>query len=135
MTTTVEQPKQQKQGEKVRVLGTIIVEPEQKTSKNGNLYTSLVVATSNGLGKEKDVIWNITVMKQLRDKLPQDLFKKFSYAKFNGLGSQRDWVSNKDPNKKGTSNDMLCDSVTLPDGTIVYQNDKKEDGGNGSEPF
>lgn len=125
MTTTLTDPKSEKTGEKVRVLGTIIMEPEVKTSKSGNEYTKLVVATSNGLGRDSDTIWNVTIMRQLRDKLPGDLFKKFAYAKFNGLGSHRPYTSKK-TGAQAMAHDMLCDSVTLPDGTIVYQNEKKE---------
>jgi len=134
MTTTLENPKQEKKGEKVRVLGTIIVEPKEQTSKKGNVYTSLVVATSNGLGKDKDVIWNATVMDKLRQKLPNDLFKRFSYAKFNGLGSHRPYQKN---GETFMAHDLLVDSVTMPDGTIVYQDEKKEKPENADEdaPF
>ncbi len=124
MTTTLENPKQEKKGEKVRVLGTIIKEPERKTSKSGNEYTSLVVATSNGLGKERDVVWNITVMEKLRSKLPEDLFRKFAYAKFNGLGTVRPYTT-KD-GRSGISHDLFCDSVTMADGAIIYQNELKK---------
>lgn len=124
MTTTLENPKSDKSNaEKARVLAAIIMEPEEKTSKSGNVYTKLVLATSNGTGS--DVIWNATIMDKLRQKLPSDLFKKFAYAKFNGVATHRPYTSKK-TGKEEMAHDLFVDSVSLPDGTIVYQNDKRE---------
>lgn len=125
MPTNLENPKEEKKSEKVRVLGTVITEPENKVSKAGREYTKLVIATSNGIGKENDVVWSVTVMGKLREKLPDALFKKFAYAKFSGLGSHRSYTDKNGVSRVG--HDLLVDSVTLPDGEIVYQNEKKTD--------
>lgn len=133
MSTTLENPKNEKKGEKVRVLGTIITDPVTKTSKSGNPYTKLVLATSNGgeVSGQNDVIWNLTVMDKLRQRCEEagygGLFTKFAFAKFSGLGSKNTFVYKKGPKtgQDGVSFDLLVDSITMPDGNIIYQSDKK----------
>lgn len=123
MTDKLVDPRGEKKGEKAYVLGTIIMEPEAKTSGLGNSYTKLVIATSNGLGKEKDVIWNAIVMQPLREKLPNELFAKFRYAKFSGTATHREYQKNGETR---TAHDLLVNSITLQDGTTVYEKEKKE---------
>lgn len=117
MTDKMVDPRSKGEGEKAYILGTIIRDPEQKTSGKGNEYTKLLVSTGPDL-------WSMTVMKPLRDKLPDELFKKFRYAKFGGTATHREYE--KDGQKK-MAHDLLVNMVELQDGTKVYEKERKDD--------
>lgn len=117
MTDKLVDQKSKGEGEKAYVLGTIIKEPERKTSRSGNGYTKVLVST----GPE---LWNLTVMDPLRAKLPDELFAKFRYAKFGGTATHREYE--KDGQKK-VAHDMLVNMIELQDGTKVYEKERKND--------
>lgn len=121
MSQTLEAPKQIRKGETTRIIGTIIREPVQKTSKAGNLFWSLSVAANPTGKKEDSVYWNMTVMNDLYEKIVSmgagDLFSKFRYAKFVGLASKNNWTDKTGAARIG--NDMLVGSIELQNGSVV----------------
>lgn len=124
MTTTVNNPQKPfEKGKSTRLVGTIMKEPEQFTSKTGKDMLRLKVLVDPGLGDEAKVWWNATMMLDLANKVGPEVIKKFGYAKFTGLGSSREWEKD---GKSGVSHDILITGVELQSGQFI-KNDKPED--------
>lgn len=127
MTTTIQNPFNNSAPKNTRFLGTIIKDPEVLISGKNNQYVRLKVVASNGTGVG-DTFWNLTVMKNLKDKLPVDLFKKFAYAKWIGMATSKQFESKKNPGTFGTDWSMLVNGVELQSGEYISgKDDKSED--------
>lgn len=126
MTTTVQNPIERSEQKPLRLVGTVFGEPETLLSKNGNEFTRLKVIADNGM-EGGTVFWNLTIMKNLKDKLPEDLFKKFAYAKFIGMATSRQFESKKNPGTFGTDWSMLVNAVELQNGDYISGKDRKNE--------
>ena len=126
MTTEVRDPqKKLGNGTVTRIVGTIQKEPEQKTSGKGNVYLAFPVLIDDGAGTK--TWWNCKVMEALALECPKELFAKFRYAKFSGLGETRQW--SKD-GRSGTSHDLLVTGIEMQDGSFIRA-PKREQGEEG----
>lgn len=126
MTTTVTSPRDTPKSttDLTRFLGTVISEPEEKVSQSGNEYTRMRLVANNGT-PGGDVFWSVTIMKKLKDKLPQDLFKKFAYAKWIGSAQSNEYT--KKNGEKAIGWNMLVNAVELQNGEYISAKDKTED--------
>jgi hypothetical protein len=134
MSTQVNDPKAPRpKGTTTRLVGTIMKEPEQKTSAGGRAYLKFPILIDPGLPDVKGTWWNAVVMGELVELVGAGFFSKHRYAKFTGLGTPNKSWTGKD-GKAGTSNEILVTAIELQDGSFV--NTKKPGSGNDEDaPF
>lgn len=104
-------------------------EPEQKTSASGNEYTKLVVMVDPATGVAP-TWWNVTVMKDLGEVLPNGLLEKFRYVQFIGVGTPNKEFKKND-GTTGVTHELLARAVSMQDGSFLRPASKREPGEDG----
>lgn len=127
MTTSVNDPKQPRpKGSTTRVVGTIMKEPEEKTSGAGRLYLKFPILVDPAIPGVPGTWWNAVVMNELVEKVGRGFFTNKRYAKFTGLGTPgKEWTNRE--GKTGKSNEILVTAIELQDGSFIKADAKKDE--------